>query len=96
MIISEDIYAMLLTHAKFNSFSPKEVCDTSKSQKVLICLSCESRSEVDAIIGKALAAGGKLGQAEPIDYGFMYGNSFYDLDGHAWEHMWMDPAHVQK
>ena len=96
MVVSDDIYAMLLSHEKFKSFSPKEICDTTKSQEVLICLSCDSRSEVDDIVGKALAAGGTLAQKEPMDYGFMYGNSFYDLDGHAWENFWMDPNHVQK
>ena len=96
MVISEEIHAMLLSHEKFKSFSPKEICDTGRSQEVLLCLSCDSRAEVDGIVGKALAAGGTLAQKEPADHGFMYGNSFYDLDGHAWEHFWMDPNHVQK
>ena len=96
MVISDDIYAMMMTHEKFGTFSPKEVCDTGKSQEVLICLTQESRAAVDDIVAKALAAGGTLAQKEPQDMGFMYGNSFYDLDGHAWENFWMDPAHVQK
>jgi predicted lactoylglutathione lyase len=96
MVISDDIYAMMMTHEKFGMFSPKEVCDTSKSQEVLICLTQESRAAVDDSVAKALSAGGTLAQKEPMDMGFMYGNSFYDLDGHAWENFWMDPAHVQK
>ncbi|WP_020468643.1 VOC family protein [Zavarzinella formosa] len=95
MVISEDIYAMLLTEEKFKQFTPKEICDATKQTEVLICLSCESRSQVDEIIGKAVAAGGATYKA-PIDYGFMYGNAFHDLDGHTWEYMWMDPAAIQK
>ena len=94
MVISDDIYAMLLTHAKFKEFTPKAICDATKNTEVLVCLSCESRKHVDEIVGKALAAGGSTYKAA-MDYGFMYGHGFQDLDGHIWEHMWMDPNFVQ-
>jgi predicted lactoylglutathione lyase len=94
MIISEDIYAMLLTHAKFKSFTPKEICDTTKSAEVAICLSCESRAQVDELVAKAVAAGGTT-NGKPTDYGFMYQHSYEDLDGHNWELIWMDPSAVQ-
>lgn len=94
LVISEDICAMLLTHAKFAEFTPKAICDATKSTEVLVCLSCESRAEVDAIIGKAIAAGGATNKP-PMDYGFMYGHGFEDLDGHIWEYIWMDPNAVQ-
>lgn len=95
MVITEDIYAMLLTHPKFKDFIPNEICDAKKSTEVLVCLSCDSRQQVDEIIGKALAAGGTTYKS-PMEYGFMYGHSFQDLDGHIWEHIWMDPNFVQK
>lgn len=94
MVVSEDIYFMLLTHPKFLHFSPRPVCDTSQYTEVLNCLSCDSREEVDQLVAKALAAGGSA-HKEPQDYGFMYGHGFLDLDGHAWELMYMDPAAVQ-
>jgi hypothetical protein len=59
-----------------------------------LALSCESRAEVDTIVKTALAAGGKPAM-DPQDHGFMYGWSFYDLDGHHWEVVWMDPNAVQ-
>ena len=90
MIVSEDIYVMLLTHDKFRQFTPKEICDATKSSEALICLSCESRAEVDEQVRKAVAAGGTT-HAAAKDYGFMYGHGFQDLDGHIWELMWMDP-----
>jgi predicted lactoylglutathione lyase len=31
-----------------------------------------------------------------MDLGFMYQRAFEDLDGHIWEVIWMDPAHVQQ
>lgn len=95
MIISEDIYAMLLTHEKFKAFTPKEICDATKSSEVLICLSCESREQVDEMVGKAVAAGGTT-YNQPQDHGFMYGHGYQDLDGHIWELMWMDPSAVNQ
>lgn len=94
MIISEDIYAMLLTHEKFQSFTPKPISDATKSTEVLICLTCESRAQVEEQIGKAIAAGGTT-YSEPKDYGFMYQHGFQDPDGHIWELFYMDPSHVQ-
>lgn len=95
MIISDDIFAMLLTHEKFKSFTPKEICDATKSTEVLVCLSCESREKVDEQVSKAVAAGGST-YNQPQDHGFMYGHGFQDLDGHIWELMWMDPAAVSQ
>ena len=90
MVVSEDIYVMLLTHAKFKEFTPKKICDATKSSEALVCLSCESRAQVDEQVRKAVAAGGTT-YAAAKDYGFMYGHGFQDLDGHIWELMWMDP-----
>jgi uncharacterized protein len=93
MIISDDIYAMLLTHAKFKDFTPKAICDATKSTEVLTCLSCERRSQVDELVKKAVAAGGKT-YADPKDYGFMYQHAFEDPDGHLWELVYMEPGSV--
>jgi predicted lactoylglutathione lyase len=95
MVISEDIYAMLLTEAKFREFTPKGVADASKTTEVLTALSCDSRDEVERMFAAATAGGATEARA-PMDYGFMYGRSFNDLDGHIWEIFWMDPSHVQK
>ncbi len=83
IIISDTIFVMLTTHTKFRSFTPKDVCDTSKAVEVLINLSCESRDEVDSLVAKALAAGGST-YDKPEDLGFMYSHSFVDPDGHGW------------
>lgn len=89
MVISDDIYAMLLTEAKFREFTPKPVCDASKSTEVLVCLSCESRDQVDNLVRRAVAAGGTT-YADPKDYGFMYQHGFQDPDGHIWELVYME------
>ncbi len=94
MIVSGDIYVMLLVEPFFKSFITKEICDTRKSTEVLICLSAESREEVDEIIRKAVEAGGTTPR-EAQDQGFMYSHAYEDPDGHTWEIMWMDPAAVQ-
>lgn len=96
MVISETIFAMLLTHEKFATFTPKKgsICDAKQSTEVLIALSRENRAAVDDIVKKAVAAGGTT-FSDPQDHGFMYAHAFLDLDGHVWEVMWMDPAAVQ-
>jgi hypothetical protein len=83
IILSDTIFVMLGTHAKFRQFTPKAVCDTSKAVEVLISLSCESREQVDDLVAKAIAAGGST-YDEPEDFGFMYTHSFVDPDGHGW------------
>ena len=94
MVISEENYAMLLTHPKFTGFSQKPLPDTRATQGVMVAISLESRAEVDAMLEAALAAGG----TEPTpanDHGFMYQRTIEDLDGHRWEPFWMDPSFVQ-
>ena len=95
MIVSEDIFVMLLTEAKFKTFTPKAICDATKSTEVLVCLSSGSRKEVDEMVRKAVDAGGTT-YNEPQDYGFMYGHGFQDLDGHIWELIYMEPSAVNQ
>lgn len=90
MIVSDDIFVMLLTHAKFKTFTPNEICDAKKASEVLLCLSCESRAAVDAMVKKAVATGGNT-YNEPQDHGFMYAHGYQDLDGHIWELVFMEP-----
>ena len=91
MVISEGSnYVMLLAEPFFQGFTKKPIADARKGTEVLICLSCESREEVDELVRKAIAAGGTAPNAVQ-DHGFMYGHGFEDLDGHVWEVMWMDP-----
>ena len=95
MIVSDDIYVMLLTHEKFRTFiANKEIADSTKTTEALIALSFDSREEVDKLVDAAIAAGGKPFR-EPADHGFMYERSFEDLDGHVWEPFWMDSSFVQ-
>ena len=94
MIISEDAFVMLLSEPFFRTFTRREPCDTTRSTEALLALSCNSRAEVDEMVKKAVEAGGSHA-LDPQDHGFMYGWSFYDLDGHHWEVMWMDTSKVQ-
>ena len=95
MIVSDDIFVMLLTHAKFKEFTPKPICDAAKSTEVLVCLSCESREAVSDMVRKAVAAGGTT-YAESKDHGFMLQHGYQDPDGHIWELIYMDPSAVQQ
>lgn len=89
MVISEENYAMLLTHPKFQEFIPGTISDATQQTEVLVALSCESREEVSELVKKALAAGGTT-YSEPRDYGFMLQHAFRDPDGHIWEVFYMD------
>jgi len=90
LVISDDIYAMLLVEKFFQSFIPgKEICDTRKSTEALVALSADSRGEEDELVKKAVAAGGsEYRQAQ--DYGWMYGRAFQDINGHIWELFYAD------
>ena len=94
LVISDDIYAMLLTEPFFKGFMKKEIADSSKTTEVIIALSADSKAEVDQLADKAIEAGAKP-VMDPSDLGFMYSRSFLDPDGHHWEVFWMDPAHIQ-
>jgi uncharacterized protein len=91
MVVADDIFIMLLVEPFFQTFTKKALSDASKSTEVIVCLSCDSRAEVDEFVKKAVAAGGKVPNA-PQDHGFMYGHGFEDLDGHLWELAYMDLA----
>lgn len=90
MVFSDTIHVMLLTHDKFRQFTTKAIADARSSTEVLICISADSRDEVDNVVARAAASGGRADPGPKQDYGFMYGRSFEDPDGHIWEIMWMD------
>jgi predicted lactoylglutathione lyase len=91
LVLGDNIFAMLLVKDFFKTFTGKPLVDPREATEVLLCLSCESRAEVDAIVAKAVAAGGTAPRT-PQDHGFMYGHGFEDLDGHIWELGYMDMA----
>ena len=93
MLVGEDAYFMLLVRERFAGFTGRPVGDPRAETTALFALSVDSREAVDEMVRKAVAAGGSHA-VEPQDHGFMYGWSFYDLDGHHWEVFWMDPAAV--
>jgi predicted lactoylglutathione lyase len=91
IVFSDTIYAMLLTHDKYRQFNAKPIADARATSEVMVCLSADSRDEVNALMDAALKAGAT--ESRPTeDLGFMFHRCFDDLDGHTWELMWMDPA----
>lgn len=90
------INVMLLEHDRFKSFLPsgRQVCDAQGNNEALLCLSADSREEVDAIVKKAKDAGAELDVVSLPQMESMYGRSFTDLDGHVWEIMWMSEEAV--
>jgi len=90
MVLSETIFVMLLTHAKWATFTPKPIADAHHTSEVMLALSADDRQAVDALVAAAGAAGGQVDVLPPQDHGPMYGRSFEDLDGHIWETFYMD------
>ena len=95
MIVGEDIFVMLLVEKFFKTFTKKEICDATKDAEVIVALSAESREKVDQMMNKVIEAGGRESR-ESQDYGWMYGRSFQDIDGHLWEIVYMDESAIQK
>ena len=92
MMWSDTIVAMLLRHDFWKTFTPKQIPDAHQSAQVLLALSQDSKEDVESIVAKAVAAGGRSDPTPKQDLGFMYGRSYADPDGHIWEAFWMDPA----
>lgn len=93
MVISDSIFAMLLTEPFFQTFTRKKISDAKTATEVLIALDAASRDEVEKTVAKAVKLGGSL-YAEPQDHGWMYQHSFADLDGHQWEILYMDESQL--
>lgn len=94
MVLSESIYVMLLTHAKWQGFTTRPICPPGSSE-VSLALSCESRAEVDRLVEAGAAHHGMPDVNPPEDHGFMFQRTIADPDGHIWEPFWMDPAFAQ-
>ena len=96
MVLSEAIHVMLLTHDKWRQFTSKPIVDAHVAVQVSLCLSTDSRAEVDAAVEAAARAGGAADPSPPQDHGFMYGRGYEDPDGHNWDVMWMDAAALEQ
>lgn len=90
IVLEDSIYAMLTTESFFKSLINKPVVNAKEANEVVICLNCDSKEEVDSLIGKAAAAGARIPHP-PEDHGFMYDQGFEDLDGHLWNLVWTAP-----
>lgn len=91
MVLSETIYVMLLTHAKWHSFTTRPICPAGSSE-VSLALSVDSKDEVNRLVEAGAANGGAADVNPPEDHGFMFQRTIADPDGHIWEPFWMDPA----
>ena len=97
MVLSEAISVMLLTHDFYRTFTSKQIADARQMSGVILCVSCDSPTEVDRMVEAAAAAGGQADPGPKQDIGgMMYGRSFEDPDGHHWEPMWMDASAAEQ
>ncbi len=93
MKFSDSIAVMLLTHDFYRTFTAKPIGDAHTSSQALLCITCDSRDDVDRMVEAAAASGGRGDPGPKQEMGGTgYGRSFEDPDGHHWEPSWMDPA----
>ncbi|WP_199875695.1 VOC family protein [Streptomyces sp. Root1310] len=95
MLVGEHAFVMLLSRERFGQLAKLPTADPTTHTSALYCFSVSSRDEVDEVSAAALAGGGSEADG-PEDYGFMYARSFFDLDGHGWQVMWMDPPAAEQ
>lgn len=96
MVLSDTIFVMLMTHDKWATFTKKPIVDSHRESEVMLALSAEDRASVDKMTEAAGANGGNADVNPAQDYGFMYGRSFEDPDGHIWEVMFVDMSQMPK
>lgn len=87
MVVDRNIFVMLLAEDRFAELITGEISDARRSTEVLLCLTVDSREQVDRTVATAIAAGGRPWKPA-FEAGPMYGGSFQDLDGHVWELMY--------
>jgi uncharacterized protein len=90
MVWSETIHVMILTHAKWRTFTTRPIPESGSSE-VSLAVACGSRDEVNRLVEAGAAHGGTADINPPEDHGFMYQRTVLDPDGHVWEPFWMDP-----
>ncbi|MBI2520835.1 MAG: glyoxalase/bleomycin resistance/extradiol dioxygenase family protein [Bdellovibrio sp.] len=95
MVIGENSYAMLQTESDFQDFTKKTLPDAKKSAEVFVCVTANSRNEVDQLVSKAVAAGATAPKQARIE-GSLYGHIFEDLDGHIWDMIYIQPEEKTK
>ena len=93
MIVNEHTSVMLGSHEKYAEFAKRPMADPTTHGIALYCFGVDERADVDTVVDAAVA-GGAEDHDDAEDHGFMYSRSFYDLDGHGWQVMWMDPAAI--
>lgn len=91
MVLSDTIHVMILSHAKWATFTSRPI-PPSTSSEVALAITCDDRAAVDAFVAAGAAHGGTADINPPEDHGFMYQRSLADPDGHIWEPFWMDPT----
>jgi uncharacterized protein len=96
LIGEKNVVVMLFDEPTFKSFIGNETAISNLSTEVLLSIDAESKEEVDEMVAKAVAAGGKSNHKPGEMKGWMYGCVFTDLDEHRWNVLYMDMSKMPK
>lgn len=92
VMMNDNIQIMFLQEEYFQTFSERPVPKGDTTQ-VLVAIGLDSREEVDQVVNAAVANGAyQLEEAQ--DHGWMYQNSFWDINGHGWNVIFADPSQL--
>lgn len=95
MMFSDSIGVMLLTHEHYSQFTTRPIGDPKRDSQMLVALTADSKDEVNAVVEKGVAAGGRADPNPTQDLGFMFNRHIEDPDGNVWEFLWMNPSATQ-
>ncbi|EWC59743.1 Glyoxalase family protein [Actinokineospora spheciospongiae] len=83
-----DAQVLLHIPSSFEVVTKKHAVDTATDTEAVFGIFVDSRDEVERIVDRAVAAGGREYSA-PWDADFFYQRVFEDPDGHQWEICWV-------
>ncbi|MDQ8011749.1 MAG: glyoxalase/bleomycin resistance/extradiol dioxygenase family protein [Flavobacterium nitrogenifigens] len=93
LVIDENIFVMILAEEFYQTFTKKQICDSTTTSEAIIAISVDTREQVDEMMEKAIKSGG-TDYNQTNDYGWMYQRTFLDVDGHHWEVFFMDESQI--
>ncbi|WDF64190.1 VOC family protein [Flavobacterium sp. KACC 22763] len=93
LVIDENIFVMILVEEFYQTFTKKQICDSTTTSEAIIAISVDTREQVDEMMEKAIKSGG-TDYNQTNDYGWMYQRTFLDVDGHHWEVFFMDESQI--
>ncbi|MGY1697472.1 MULTISPECIES: VOC family protein [unclassified Geodermatophilus] len=93
VVLGDEQVLSLQTRERFAALVPGEAGDPAQAPTAVHALTADGRAQVDDLLARAAAAGGRPGRPAREEDA-RYTGSFADPDGNVWEVVWIDQLHV--